>query len=190
VQHPYLYEEKPYTSRKALLKVILLGDSGVGKSSLITQYVHHKFNLEFRATIGADFLTKEMDVNGRAVTLQIWDTAGQERFQSLCSAFYRGADCCIIVYDVTNPRSFERVRTWREHFIAQIGLDHPERFPFLLIGNKVDLNREVPKETAERWCAQEGGIPYIETSAKSSELVNQAFMAITGKALAALENAM
>uniref|UniRef100_A0A8C3Y9J8 RAB7A, member RAS oncogene family n=3 Tax=Passeriformes TaxID=9126 RepID=A0A8C3Y9J8_CATUS len=86
------------TSRKkVLLKVIILGDSGVGKTSLMNQYVNKKFSNQYKATIGADFLTKEVMVDDRLVTMQIWDTAGQERFQSLGVAFYRGADCCVLV---------------------------------------------------------------------------------------------
>lgn len=82
--------------KKVLLKVIILGDSSVGKTSLMNQYVNRKFSNQYKATIGADFLTKEVTVDDRSVTMQIWDTAGQERFQSLGVAFYRGADCCVL----------------------------------------------------------------------------------------------
>lgn len=82
--------------KKTLLKVIILGDSSVGKTSLMNQYVNRKFSNQYKATIGADFLTKELTVDDRTVTMQIWDTAGQERFQSLGVAFYRGADCCVL----------------------------------------------------------------------------------------------
>lgn len=82
--------------KKVLLKVIILGESGVGKTSLMNQYVNKKFSNQYKATIGADFLTKEVIVDDRVVTMQIWDTAGQERFQSLGVAFYRGADCCVL----------------------------------------------------------------------------------------------
>ena len=92
--------------RKCFVKLVIIGDSGVGKTSLIQMFEHAKFNQSFKPTIGADFSNKEMIVEDRQVTLQIWDTAGQERFQSLGSAFYRGADCCVIVYDVTNLTSF------------------------------------------------------------------------------------
>ncbi|CAN9235316.1 unnamed protein product [Alternaria alternata] len=90
--------------KKVLLKVIILGDSGVGKTSLMNQYVNKKFSASYKATIGADFLTKEVLVDDRLVTMQLWDTAGQERFQSLGVAFYRGADCCVLVYDVNNSK--------------------------------------------------------------------------------------
>lgn len=95
--------------RKCFVKLVIIGDSGVGKTSLIQMFEHNKFNQSFKPTIGADFSNKEITLDDRIVTLQIWDTAGQERFQSLGSAFYRGADCCVLVYDVTNPMSFENL---------------------------------------------------------------------------------
>ncbi|XP_028101619.1 ras-related protein Rab7-like isoform X2 [Camellia sinensis] len=105
--------------RRTLLKVIVLGDSGVGKTSLMNQYVHKKFSQQYKATIGADFVTKELQIDDRLVTLQIWDTAGQERFQSLGVAFYRGADCCVLVYDVNVMKSFDTLNNWHEEFLKQ-----------------------------------------------------------------------
>jgi Ras-related protein Rab-7A len=132
--------------RKVLLKVIILGDSGVGKTSLMNQYVNKKFTSQYKATIGADFLTKEVMVDDRLVTMQIWDTAGQERFQSLGVAFYRGADCCVLVYDVTNANTFKTLDSWRDEFLIQASPRDPENFPFVVIGNKIDLeNRQVFK---------------------------------------------
>jgi Ras-related protein Rab-7A len=84
-----------------------LGGAGVGKTSLLNQFVNREFTAQYKATIGSDFSSKQLDVDGKFVTLQIWDTAGQERFQSLGPTFYRGTDCCILVYDVTRPASFE-----------------------------------------------------------------------------------
>merc|ERR1712100_754048 len=105
--------------KRTLLKVIILGDSGVGKTSLMHQYVSKKFSNQYKATIGADFLTKEVQVEDRLVTMQIWDTAGQERFQSLGVAFYRGADCCVLVYDVNTAKTFENLDNWRDEFLIQ-----------------------------------------------------------------------
>ena len=144
--------------KRTLLKVIILGDSGVGKTSLMNQYVNKKFSSQYKATIGADFLTKEVQVDDRLVTMQvgpgcllarphackvqaartcarqteaseravtrtpaaqIWDTAGQERFQSLGVAFYRGADCCVLVYDVNVQKTFENLDNWRDEFLIQ-----------------------------------------------------------------------
>jgi len=106
------YGDENYVTRgrspsldRTLLKVILLGDSGVGKSSIMNQYVHEKFTAEYKATIGADFLTKHLIIDDKPITMQIWDTAGQERFQSLGVAFYRGADCCALVFDVNDEKN-------------------------------------------------------------------------------------
>jgi len=171
--------------KKALLKVIILGDSGVGKTSLMNQYVSNKFTSAYKATIGADFLTKEVMVDDKLVTMQIWDTAGQERFQSLGVAFYRGADCCILVFDVNNAKSFEHIENWRDEFLTQAAPRNPETFPFLLIGNKIDLeNRAVTQKRAQAWCQANGNIPYFETSAKEAINVAQAFQTIAKNALA------
>ena len=88
------------SKHKYLFKVIILGDSGVGKTSLLQQFVNRQFSMSYKAAVGADLLSKEVCVDGEAVTLQIWDTAGQERFKSIGGAFYKGSDCCVIVYDV------------------------------------------------------------------------------------------
>merc|ERR1711918_87053 len=105
--------------KKVLLKVIILGDSGVGKTSLMNQYVNKKFSNQYKATIGADFLTKEVMVDDRLVTMQIWDTAGQERFQSLGVAFCRGADSCVLVFDVHGLKTFDNLDSWRDEFLIQ-----------------------------------------------------------------------
>jgi len=172
--------------KKVLLKVIILGDSGVGKTSIMNQYVNKKFNNQYKATIGADFLTKEVMIDDRLVTMQIWDTAGQERFQSLGVAFYRGADCCVLVYDVTSPTSFKNLESWRDEFLIQASPRDPENFPFVVIGNKVDLadSRTVTTKRAMQWCQEKNNVPYFETSAKESINVEQAFQTIAKNALA------
>lgn len=171
--------------KKTLLKVIILGDSGVGKTSLMNQFVNKKFSNQYKATIGADFLTKEVMVDNRMVTLQIWDTAGQERFQSLGVAFYRGADCCVLVYDVTVPTTFKTLDSWRDEFLIQASPRDPENFPFILIGNKIDLeNRAVTAKRAQQWCELKNRCPYFETSAKDAINVEQAFQTIARNALA------
>ncbi|XP_027002309.1 ras-related protein rab7 [Tachysurus fulvidraco] len=170
--------------KKVLLKVIILGDSGVGKTSLMNQYVNKKFSNQYKATIGADFLTKEVMVEDRLVTLQIWDTAGQERFQSLGVAFYRGADCCVLVFDVTAHGTFKTLDSWRDEFLIQAGPRDPDNFPFLVLGNKIDLeNRQVTTKRAQAWCQSKNNIPYFETSAKEAINVEQAFQTIARNAL-------
>lgn len=172
------------TRKKVLLKVIILGDSGVGKTSLMNQYVNKKFSNQYKATIGADFLTKEVQVDDRTVTMQIWDTAGQERFQSLGVAFYRGADCCVLVFDVTAPNTFKSLDSWRDEFLIQASPREPENFPFVLLGNKVDLEpRAISTKKAQQWCQSKNNIPYFETSAKEALNVEQAFKSIARNAL-------
>eukprot|EP01120_Amphizonella_sp_Union-15-10_P005726 TRINITY_DN1735_c0_g1_i1.p1 TRINITY_DN1735_c0_g1~~TRINITY_DN1735_c0_g1_i1.p1 ORF type:complete len:207 (-),score=48.25 TRINITY_DN1735_c0_g1_i1:120-740(-) len=171
--------------KKVLLKVIILGDSGVGKTSLMNQYVNKKFSNQYKATIGADFLTKEVMVDDRLVTMQIWDTAGQERFQSLGVAFYRGADCCVLVFDVNDAKSFENLDSWRDEFLIQAAPRDPENFPFVVLGNKIDLEnqRVVSQKRAMAWCQSKGDIPYFETSAKEAINVEQAFQTVAKIAL-------
>ncbi|KAI9729127.1 MAG: hypothetical protein M1828_000212 [Chrysothrix sp. TS-e1954] len=173
--------------KKVLLKVIILGDSGVGKTSLMNQYVNKKFSASYKATIGADFLTKEVAIDDRVVTMQIWDTAGQERFQSLGVAFYRGADCCVLTFDVTNKKSFETLDSWRDEFLIQASPMDPENFPFVVLGNKIDADeskRMVPAKHAKAFCSSKGDLPYFETSAKDALNVEQAFETIARQALA------
>lgn len=112
--------------------------------------------------------------------LQIWDTAGQERFQSLGVAFYRGADACILVYDITSEKSFEQLNSWRDEFLSQANPRDPTNFPFVVIGNKVDKesDRRVPKSKATQWCKSKRPkpIPFFETSAKEAIKVEAVFL--------------
>ncbi|KAJ3158277.1 Ras- protein Rab-7 [Geranomyces michiganensis] len=131
-----------------LLKVVLLGDGSVGKTSLRNQFIHKRFADTYKATIGADFVSKDVETqDGRRVSMQIWDTAGQERFQSLGVAFYRGTDACILVYDVTQPDSATNLVRWLSDFIRQADVQDPETFPFVVVGNKIDVvGRAVTKQ--------------------------------------------
>ncbi|GAT21327.1 alpha-galactosidase [Aspergillus luchuensis] len=123
----------------------------------------------------------------KKVLLKIWDTAGQERFQSLGVAFYRGADCCVLVYDVNNSKSFEALDSWRDEFLIQASPRDPESFPFVVIGNKIDVEeskRMISSKRAMTFCQSKGNIPYFETSAKEAVNVEQAFEVIARSALA------
>ncbi len=119
--------------------------------------------------------------------LQLWDTAGQERFQSLGVAFYRGADCCVLVYDVNTPKSFDTLDSWRDEFLIQASPRDPESFPFVVLGNKVDVGddkRAISTKRAMTYCQSRGGIPYFEVSAKDNTNVEQAFEVVARNALA------
>jgi len=181
----YIRSRSSSNFSRALLKVVLLGDSGVGKSSIMNQYVHEKFTADYKATIGADFLTKHLLVDERAVTLQIWDTAGQERFQSLGVAFYRGADCCALVFDVNQDKTFESINTWKEEFLIKAAVDNAESFPFIVLGNKIDLEgkREVSKKKALKYCEDNGALEFFEVSAKQGVGVSEAFTSLARRAL-------
>ena len=128
--------------KKNFLKIVILGDSGVGKTTLLQQYLNGKTTGQSKPTIGADFSKKEILIDNTVVTLQIWDTAGQEKFQSLGYAFYRGADCCALVYDITSQQSFESLTRWRDGFIENAGPQDTQSFPFVCIGNKLDQEAE------------------------------------------------
>ncbi|CAG58721.1 uncharacterized protein GVI51_E02387 [Nakaseomyces glabratus] len=178
--------------KKNILKVIILGDSGVGKTSLMHRYVNDKYSQQYKATIGADFLTKEVVLDDdKVVTMQVWDTAGQERFQSLGVAFYRGADCCVLVYDVTNAKSFENIKSWKDEFLVHANISSPESFPFVILGNKVDIedSKKVVSEKAGQELAKSlGDVPLFLTSAKSAINVDTAFEEIAKSALQQNQN--
>ncbi|XP_028263039.1 ras-related protein rab7 isoform X3 [Parambassis ranga] len=158
------------------LKIILIGNSGVGKSSFMNRYVYHRFTNMYRATIGTDFLSKTIDMDGDSVTLQIWDTAGTERFQSLGTPLYRGTHCCMLVFDVTSRTSFLALEEWRKEFLVQAEPQDPSDFPFIVLGNKCDLSgREVSHKKALQWC-EETGAEYFEVSAKEDVNVEKPFM--------------
>eukprot|EP00030_Apusomonadida_sp_AF-17_P000450 a174590_419.p1 GENE.a174590_419~~a174590_419.p1 ORF type:complete len:231 (+),score=64.11 a174590_419:42-695(+) len=170
-----------YFKKKSLLKGIILGDSGVGKTSLLQRYVNNKFSSRYKATIGADFLTKDIVVGKKSVTLQLWDTAGQERFKSLSGAYYRGADCVLLVFDVNVAQSFTSLGAWHREFLTdRFTPNDPSArdFPFVVLGNKIDLDdRQVTREQAEKWCASVG-VPassFFEVSAKVDTNVQEAF---------------
>jgi len=162
--------------KKILLKIIVLGESGVGKTSLLIRYVENRFTFNTKSTIGANFLTKRMEIDDKVATCQIWDTAGQERFQGLGTAFYRGSDGVIFVFDVTNRKSFEELEQWKKAFLIQVGQEGNDSFPMIIVANKVDLadQREVSQKEMKDWCAKHG-LQWFEASAKEGANVDRAF---------------
>ncbi|XP_050428729.1 ras-related protein Rab-35 [Adelges cooleyi] len=162
-----------------LFKLLIIGDSGVGKSSLLVRFADNTFSGSYITTIGVDFKIRTVVVDGEKVKLQIWDTAGQERFRTITSTYYRGTHGVIVVYDVTNGDSFANVKRWL-HEIDQ----NCEVVNRILVGNKNDApdRKVVLTEDAKRF-ADQMGIQLYETSAKDNINVEQMFMSITKQVL-------
>mmetsp|Transcript_866 Transcript_866/g.1143 ORF Transcript_866/g.1143 Transcript_866/m.1143 type:complete len:210 (+) Transcript_866:174-803(+) len=161
-----------------LFKLVLIGDSGVGKSCLLLRFADDAFTESYISTIGVDFRFRTVKMEKKTVKLQIWDTAGQERFRTITSAYYRGADGIIMVFDVTSTDSFDHVNDW----LKEVNRYAAEGTVKLLVGNKCDrtADRVVSEEQAQEF-AKELGIPYIETSAKSAKNVEEAFLTMAGE---------
>ena len=121
-----------------LFKIILIGNSGVGKSSILHRYMKRTFDSNYKVTIGVDFFMKSLTINEQMVKIQIWDTAGQEKYKSMVSSYYRGAHVALIVFDLTSHASFEALPSWVEIFFK----NGPEQKNTILIGNKKDLVEE------------------------------------------------
>jgi small GTP-binding protein len=158
-----------------LLKVITVGESGTGKSCLIRRYVENTFDDSFCPTIGVDFLFKHLTINSKSTKLQIWDTAGQERFRTIQYIYYRGAHGVLLVFDLTDFQSLERVKTW----VWEVRKYAPAGIPIYLVGNKCDLQakRVISKEDGGK-IAESFGLQYFESSSKSGENVDKIFQSL------------
>ncbi|KAL6865149.1 hypothetical protein ACP4OV_016300 [Aristida adscensionis] len=161
-----------------LFKLLLIGDSSVGKSCLLLRFADDAYVDTYISTIGVDFKIRTVDLDGKTVKLQIWDTAGQERFRTITSSYYRGAHGIIIVYDVTDMESFNNVKQW----LSEIDRYASDNVCKLLVGNKCDLvdSKVVETEKAKAF-ADSLGIPFIETSAKESINVEEAFLTMSSE---------
>ena len=172
-----------------LFKLLLIGNSGVGKSSLLFRFSENIWEKEFIPTIGVDFVSnninfkskkiqklKSLEVDGKKVKLQIWDTAGQERFKNIQASYYKGANGVLVVYDITNRESFEHLNSW----LIEIEKNGNKNVYKLLIGNKADLeeNRDIKKEEGQEF-ASINGMEFFETSAKTAYQVQEAFIQLT-----------
>jgi len=161
-----------------LFKLLLIGDSGVGKSCLLLRFADDTYTESYISTIGVDFKIRTIELDGKTIKLQIWDTAGQERFRTITSSYYRGAHGIIVVYDVTDQESFANVKQWL-HEIDRYACENVNK---LLVGNKSDLSskRVVAYDTAKEF-ADNLGIEFLETSAKNADNVEQAFMTMAAQ---------
>mmetsp|Transcript_1040 Transcript_1040/g.1788 ORF Transcript_1040/g.1788 Transcript_1040/m.1788 type:complete len:208 (+) Transcript_1040:101-724(+) len=168
-----------------LFKLVLIGDSGVGKSCLLLRFADDSFTDSYISTIGVDFRFRTLKINKKTVKLQIWDTAGQERFRTITSAYYRGADGIIMVYDVTSQESFEHVDEW----LNEVDRFANENTCKLLVGNKADLTeeRKVAGDMA-RALANRLNVQFLETSAKTSTNVTTAFSLMAEELIATRKN--
>lgn len=165
------------SSKPIFLKVVLLGDGGVGKSSLMQRFVSNKFDSAPFHTIGVEFLNKDIEVDHEKYTLQIWDTAGQERFKSLRTPFYRGSDCCLLTFAVDDEQSFRNLAIWKKEFLYYADITDTDNFPFVVLGNKIDVDpHQVDAGAVREWCEANGHMPYFETSAKDAINVDLAFI--------------
>lgn len=158
-----------------LFKIVLIGDSGVGKSNILSRYTRNEFCLESKSTIGVEFATRTLQVEGKTVKAQIWDTAGQERYRAITSAYYRGAVGALLVYDITKRQTFDNVQRWlrelRDHADSNIVI--------MMAGNKSDLNhlRSVQEHDGQA-LAEKEGLSFLETSALDATNVEKAFQTI------------
>jgi len=158
-----------------LFKVVLIGDSGVGKSNLLSRFTRNEFNLESKSTIGVEFATRSIQVEGKTIKAQIWDTAGQERYRAITSAYYRGAVGALLTYDIAKHLTYENAERWLKEL-----QDHADsNIVIMLVGNKSDLRhlRAVPTDEAKAF-AEKHGLSFLETSALDSSNVELAFQTI------------
>ncbi|CAL1394284.1 unnamed protein product [Linum trigynum] len=163
---------RPEDDYDYLFKLVLIGDSGVGKSNLLSRFTKNEFNLESKSTIGVEFATKSLTIDGKVIKAQIWDTAGQERYRAITSAYYRGAVGALLVYDVTRHSTFENAARWlkelREHTDPNIVV--------MLIGNKSDLRHLVAVQTEDaKAFSERESLYFMETSALTATNVESAF---------------
>jgi small GTP-binding protein len=157
------------------LKIIIVGDSSVGKTNIINRYVNGEFSRDYMITIGMDFLTCNLELDNKIFKLNLWDTAGSEQFRSVTKGYYSNSCCALIVYDITNEKTFQNVKQWMDDCYAFAN----KNIHLVLVGNKIDLqqDRKINKETAEEFAGQYG-MDFYEVSALSGENIENIFFGI------------
>ncbi len=170
-----------------LLKIVLIGDSGVGKTNLLGRFTRNTFEENTRNTIGVDFSAHDMQVNNKTVKAQFWDTAGQEKYRAIASAYYKNAHGAVIVYDITRRETFDNVDNW----LRELRENGEKNIQIIVLGNKCDLEheRKVTKEDAKKY-SESHGLFYMETSAKTNEddCVGHAFSILIEEIIKKLES--
>ena len=155
-----------------IIKIVLIGDSGVGKTNILSRYISNKFNLNSTSTVGVEFQSKIVKINDKKIKIQIWDTSGQERYKSITSSYYKGAKGAFVVYDITQESTFKNADTW----IGEIKANSSEDVLIVLIGNKNDLENERKISLAEATKkAEQNKIFFCETSALQATNIDHAF---------------
>ena len=179
-------EEESEKKYDYIFKLILIGSSGVGKSSILKRYIQKIFEEEYTCTIGVDFFMKSLNISNKSIKLQLWDTAGTEKFKSITTGYYRGANAAFVVFDLTYKSSFESVSEWIQNYYKYSNPDS-EKY-VILIGNKSDLKekREISGEEIYDF-AKNNKIKYFETSAKNGENIDECFYFIAEKLMKDLE---
>ena len=157
-------------------KILTIGESGVGKTCILRRFVENKFLKNHLATIGIDFKTKTLNINDQEIKLKIWDTAGQERFRNITNQYYKGADGIVLVFDVTDEASFEKIKDWMDQILSNT---QQEEIGLVLLGNKCDMEpRNVTEEQGKKM-AEDLKISYFETSALTGQGIKEAFEQLT-----------
>ncbi|MHC1592100.1 MAG: Rab family GTPase [Candidatus Helarchaeales archaeon] len=166
--------------KKIFLKAVLIGDGGVGKTSLLIRHVDKTFSTDYKPTLGFDISLKTITVEENQVELLIWDVAGQSIFKEIRQSYLEGSHCALLVYDITNHETFENIELWLKELKKYAG-----DVPFILVGNKIDLqdNRLISEESGRSKAEELGAVGFFETSAKTGDRVDEAFNLLTSKSI-------
>ena len=159
-----------------IFKIITIGESGVGKTCILRRFVEDKFLKNHLATIGIDFKTKTLNINNQEIKLKIWDTAGQERFRNITTQYYKGADGIVLVYDVTDEASFDKIKDWMDQILSNTNKDE---ICLILLGNKCDIEKRSISYEQGKTLANELQVNFFETSAQTGQNIKDAFETLT-----------